>query len=290
MLNLCIRRSILHRTGLFHCSFTITLQPRYMATLREIESRLKSIKNIEKITKTMKTVASRTKMTHSQKAMEKAKVYGLSHEELFIHSKTKVPENPKTLYVVCSSDKGLCGGVHSQITKMTRKLIEKNPEGQIIVLGDKAKMQLSRYIPKNIIMSFSHVGKDIPRFSDAQAIAHEILLSKKEFDTIDIIYNQLKSTVSYIPIIRTVYSEQVFKNSENIDVYEIEDDVLSNLKEFSLATSIFSSLVESHACEISARRNAMDNASKNALEMIKKFQISYNRQRQISSFFFKLFN
>ncbi|KAG5519167.1 hypothetical protein PMAC_002255 [Pneumocystis sp. 'macacae'] len=247
-----------------------------MATLREIEGRLKSIKNIEKITKTMKTVAS-TKMTHSQKEMEKAKVYGFSHEELFIHSKTKAPENSKTLYIVCSSDKGLCGGVHSQITKMTRKLVEKNPEGQIIILGDKAKMQLSRYIPKNIVMSFSHVGKDIPKFSDAQAIAHEILLSKKEFDTIDIIYNQLKSTVSYIPVTRTVYSEQVFRSSENIDIYEIEDDVLSNLKEFSLATSIFSSLVESHACEISARRNAMDNASKNALEMIKKFQISYNR-------------
>ncbi|KAG4306331.1 hypothetical protein PORY_000319 [Pneumocystis oryctolagi] len=280
MLNLNIGRNIWKEIGIFKYAFMSASQTRYMATLREIEGRLKSIRNIEKITKTMKTVAS-TKLTHSQKAMEKAKVYCVSHEELFVHSKTKALENSKTLYVVCSSDKGLCGGVHSQVTRMTRRLIEKDPKGQIIVLGDKAKMQLSRYIPQNIAMSFSQVGKNIPKFSDAQAIAHEILLSKIEFDKIDIIYNHLKSSVSYVPVIKTVYSEHVFKNSENINIYEIEDNILSNLKEFSLATSIFSSLVESHACEISARRNAMDSASKNALEMIKKFQISYNRQRQI---------
>ncbi|KAG5439223.1 hypothetical protein PCANB_001522 [Pneumocystis canis] len=280
MINLSLKRNLFHKLNVFHYGFIIYPQLRHAATLREIEGRLRSIKNIEKITKTMKTVAS-TKMTHSQKAMERAKIYGVSHDELFIHSNIKLPKHSKTLYIICSSDKGLCGGVHSQITRMTRKMIEEDPEGQVIVLGDKVKMQLSRYIPKNIVMSFSQIGKDIPKFFEAQVIADEIIKSEREFDKIDILYNHLKSSVSYVPTTKTVYSEEAFKNSENISMYEIEEDILSNLKEFSIATGIFSSLVENHACEILARRNAMDNASKNALEMIKKFKIVYNRQRQI---------
>ncbi|KTW30769.1 ATP synthase F1, gamma subunit [Pneumocystis carinii B80] len=247
-----------------------------MATLREIKGRLKSIENIEKITKTMKTVAS-TKLSYSQKAMEKAKVYSISQEEIFFGSEIKVPEQLKTLYIVCSSDKGLCGGIHSQLTRVTRELVEKNPEGHVVILGDKAKMQLTRYIPRNIIMSFTQIGKDIPTFYDAQMISNAIIQSNREFDKADIIYNSFKSTLSYLPAIKTIYSENFLKDSKNYHIYEAEDNVLTNFKEFLLSTGIFSALVEGHACEISARRNAMDNASKNALEMIKKFKIIFNR-------------
>lgn len=279
MLNLTFKPYVSSGFRIFYGNFITSPQVRCMATLKEIEGRLKSVKNIEKITKTMKTVAS-TKLTQSQKEMEKARTYSVSQEELFINSKTTAPEHSKTLYVVCSSNKGLCGGIHSQITRAVRKMIEGNPDSQVIVFGDKAKMQLARYIPKNIAISFSQVGKDVPTFSDAQAIADVIIQSIKEFDKIDIVYNHFKNSISYIPVTKTVYSEDIFKNSENFNIYEVNDDILSNLKEFSLATSIFSALVEGHACEISARRNAMDNASKNASEMIKKFQILYNRQRQ----------
>lgn len=212
--------------------------------------------------------------------MEKAKVYSISQEEIFFGSEIKVPEQLKTLYIVCSSDKGLCGGIHSQLTRVTRELVEKNPEGHVVILGDKAKMQLTRYIPRNIIMSFTQIGKDIPTFYDAQMISNAIIQSNREFDKADIIYNSFKSTLSYLPAIKTIYSENFLKDSKNYHIYEAEDNVLTNFKEFLLSTGIFSALVEGHACEISARRNAMDNASKNALEMIKKFKIIFNRQRQ----------
>ncbi|QSL64194.1 hypothetical protein MERGE_000349 [Pneumocystis wakefieldiae] len=276
MSNSVLNRYLLKNLYVFYGGFKNPFQIRYMATLREIKGRLKSIENIEKITKTMKTVAS-TKLSHSQKAMEKAKVYPISQEEIFFNSEIKMPERPKTLYIVCSSDKGLCGGIHSQLTRMTRKLVEKNPEGHVVILGDKAKMQLARYIPKNIIMSFAQIGRDIPTFYDAQIISNAIIRSNRNFDKADIIYNSFKSTISYLPAIRTIYSENFLKDSENYHIYEVDDNVLTNFKEFLLSAGIFSALVEGHACEVSARRNSMDNASKNALEMIKKFKIIFNR-------------
>lgn len=249
-----------------------------MATLREIEMRLKSIKNIEKITKTMKTVAS-SKLPKASRAMAQAKVYGETSEELFKNAETKQGEG-KTLYIVASSDKGLCGGVHSQLSKATRRALENNSSADIVILGDKAKAQLSRQAPENIVMSFNQVGKEVPTFQDAQAIADLVIKSGKEYEKIEIIYNKYVSGISYEPATIHAFSQEAFKNSPNFAAYEIEDDVLANLAEFTFANSIYWALVEGHACELSARRNAMDNASKNAGEMIDRFTITYNRTRQ----------
>ncbi|KAL8919169.1 MAG: hypothetical protein Q9208_006929 [Pyrenodesmia sp. 3 TL-2023] len=251
------------------------------ATLREIEGRLKSIRNIEKITKTMKIVAS-TKLTRAQKAMTESRSYGQTSNTVFEKAETKaIPdEGKKNLIIVTSSDKGLCGGIHSGLSKKTRKMLEENPNTDLVIIGEKSKAQLSRSNGKKIQLSFSGMGKDVPTFTDAQAIADQISLLPTDYANIQIVYNKFINAQSYEPTPFEAFSEEAIKNSPNFSAFEIDDSVLSNLREYALANSLYWALAEGHACEISARRNAMDNASKNAGDMINKFQILFNRTRQ----------
>ncbi|KAL2007904.1 hypothetical protein VTN00DRAFT_7886 [Thermoascus crustaceus] len=249
------------------------------ATLREIEGRLKSIKNIEKITNTMKIVAS-TRLTRAQKAMDESRVYGQTSNTVFEKAETKPIEDKKTLLVVASSDKGLCGGIHSGLSKATRRALAETPNADIVVLGEKAKAQIARSNANSIVLSFANVCKDIPTFADAQAIADQIALLPTDYASVKIIYNKFINAQSYEPASVEAYSEEAITQSANISAFEVGDEVLANLREYALANSLYWALAEGHACEISARRNAMENASKNAGEMINKFQILYNRQRQ----------
>lgn len=267
------------------------------ATLREIEDRLKSIRNIEKITKTMKIVAS-TKLNRAQRAMRDSRAYGQTSNTIFENAETKPLENSdkKTLIVVASSDKGLCGGIHSGLTKRVRKMLLEKPNCDIVVLGEKCKAQLSRSNAKNIVLNFAGVGKDIPTFADAQAIADQIVLLPTEYNDIQIVYNKFLNAQSYEATPIEAFSEEAIANSRkltdlqmdfktdsliaNFSTFEIDDEVLGNMREYALANSLFWALAEGHACEQSARRNAMDNASKNAGDMITKYQILFNRTRQ----------
>ncbi|MCJ1384862.1 atp3 gamma subunit of the F1 sector of mitochondrial F1F0 ATP synthase [Xylographa soralifera] len=251
------------------------------ATLREIEGRLKSIRNIEKITKTMKIVAS-TKLTRAQRAMTDSRNYGQTSNTVFENAETKAEEGEgkKTLIVVASSDKGLCGGIHSGLTKFTRRMLEQKPDADIVVIGEKSKAQLGRSNGKNMVLSFAGIGKDVPTFADAQAIADQIALLPTDYSDIQIIYNKFVNNQSYEATPIEAFSEEAIANSPNFSAFEIDDEVLANLREYALANSLFWALAEGHACEQSARRNAMDNASKNAGDMITKFQILFNRTRQ----------
>ncbi|KLJ13499.1 ATP synthase F1, gamma subunit [Blastomyces silverae] len=249
------------------------------ATLREIEGRLKSIKNIEKITKTMKIVAS-TRLNKAQRAMTDSRAYGQTSNAVFENAETKPLEDKKTLLVVASSDKGLCGGIHSGLSKATRRMMLNQPNADIVVLGDKVKAQLARTNENDMVLSFANVGKDIPTFAEAQAIADQISQLPTDYASVRIIYNKFLNAQSYEPVVIEAYSEEAITQSPNISAFEIDDEALANLREYALANSLFWALAEGHACEISARRNAMDNASKNAGDMIQRFQILYNRQRQ----------
>ncbi|KAK6606367.1 ATP synthase F1 [Botrytis cinerea] len=250
------------------------------ATLREIEDRLKSIRNIEKITNTMKIVAS-TKLTRAQKAMRESRSYGESSNSVFEHAETKALESDKKrLIVVASSDKGLCGGIHSGLSKQVRRMLAADSNADIVVLGEKCKAQLSRSSGKNIVMSFAGVGKDVPTFADAQAIADQIVLLPTDYSSVQIVYNKFINATSYEATPIEAFSEEAIANSPNFSAFEIEDETLGNLREYALANSLFWALAEGHACEQSARRNAMDNASKNAGDMITKYQILFNRTRQ----------
>ncbi|EME79793.1 uncharacterized protein MYCFIDRAFT_87963 [Pseudocercospora fijiensis CIRAD86] len=258
------------------------LQSANYATLREIEGRLKSIKNIEKITKTMKIVAS-TKLTKAQRNMEESRSYGKTSNTVFDEAETKPleTENKKVLLIVCSSDKGLCGGIHSGLTRAVRRMLNEEPaDYTLVTLGEKCKSQLSRSNAKNMALSFSGIGKDVPTFADAQAIADQVTQLEGDYSSVKIIYNRFINAQSYEPTIIEAFSEDAIKESPNFSNFEVDEELLGNLREYALANSIYWALSEGHACEISARRNAMDNASKNAGEMIDKFQILYNRTRQ----------
>ncbi|KAJ5803573.1 ATP synthase subunit gamma [Penicillium pulvis] len=249
------------------------------ATLREIEGRLKSIKNIQKITNTMKVVAS-TRLTRAQRAMDESRTYGETSNTVFEKAETKPLEDKKTLYVVASSDKGLCGGIHSSLSKATRRMLAADPEADLVILGEKGKAQLSRAVPEKILLSFSNVCKDIPTFADAQAVADQIALLPTDYSSIKVVFNKFVNAQTYEATVIEAYSEEAITQSANISAFEIDDEALTSLREYALANNIFWAMAEGHACEISARRNAMENASKNAGEMINKFQILYNRQRQ----------
>ncbi|CAK7266580.1 atp3 gamma subunit of the F1 sector of mitochondrial F1F0 ATP synthase [Sporothrix epigloea] len=258
------------------------------ATLREIEDRLKSIRNIEKITKTMKIVAS-TKLNRAQRAMFDSRKYGETSNEVFNSAETKpleAAEEGKTLLIVCSSDKGLCGGIHSGLSRTIRRMFsEQSAAGvsqpyDLVILGEKCKSQLQRTNSKDIALSFAGVGRDIPTFVEAQAIADQIVQLPGDYTSIKIVYNRFLNAQAYEPTTIEAFSEEAIAASPNFSAFEVDDALLPNLREYTLANSIYWALAEGHACEQSARRNAMDNASKNAGEMISKYQILFNRTRQ----------
>ncbi|KAJ7180508.1 ATPase, F1 complex, gamma subunit domain-containing protein [Mycena filopes] len=267
---------------------------RNMATLREIELRLKSVKNIEKITKSMKMIAS-TKLAKAQRAMAAGKQYGIANSEVFANS-TSASSTSNKLFIVISSDKGLCGGIHSSVSKATRrafagsaespllnedkKPVEVDSASPIMVIGDKSKAQLLRSMSSNIRMTFNQIGRDVPTFADAAGVADLIIKSGVAYDSVVIVHNKFVSAISYEPTAIEVRGEAGLKASDGFKAYEMEDDFTKDLAEFSLANALFAALVEAHACEISARRNAMDNASKNASDMIGSLQMKYNRGRQ----------
>lgn len=182
------------------------------ATLREIEGRLKSIKNIEKITKTMKIVAS-TKMTRAQRAMNTSRQYGQTSEQVYESAETKPLEDKKTLIVVCSSDKGLCGGIHSGLTRATRRMFLEKDDMDLVVIGEKCKAQLGRSNSKNMMLSFAGIGKDVPTFADAQAIADQIALLPEDYASIKILYNKFINATSYEATPIEAYSEEAFTQS-----------------------------------------------------------------------------
>ncbi|KAJ7100902.1 ATP synthase F1 gamma [Mycena belliarum] len=270
---------------------------RTMATLREIEMRLKSVKNIEKITKSMKIVAS-TKLAKATRAMQAGRSYGLANSEVFAHTAPDADADTadhKRLFLVISSDKGLCGGIHSSVSKATRRALNSledsplmagpspvkvDPASTVMIVGDKSKAQLLRVVRGNLRLTFNQVGRDIPTFADAAGIADLIVKSGEAYDSIVIIHNKYISAISYEAGAKEVLGEKALKASGGFSKYEMEDDFTRDLAEFSLANAVFAALVEGHACEQTARRTAMDNASKNASDMIGALQMKYNRGRQ----------
>ena len=184
------------------------------ATLREIDMRRKSVKNIEKITTTMKIVAS-TKLTRATKAMTESRTYGETSNQVYEAAETKAPEteDPKSLIIVCSSDKGLCGGIHSGMSRTIRRMLPDSPPFDLAIIGEKCKAQLSRSAPKAIQLTFAGVGKNVPSFADAQAIADQIALLPTQYTDVKILYNKFINATSYEPTFIEAFSEDAILES-----------------------------------------------------------------------------
>jgi ATP synthase F1 gamma subunit len=135
---------------------------------------------------------------------------------VFEHATSENPSKRK-LFVVISSDKGLCGGIHSSVSKATRRAFadssNTDADSPIMVVGDKSKSQLSRALPGNIALTFNQIGRDVPTFADAAGVADLILKSGVQYDSIALVYNRFVSALSYEPAIVEVRTENALKES-----------------------------------------------------------------------------
>lgn len=187
----------------------------------------------------------------------------------------------KTLLLVCSSDRGLCGAIHSSVSKVARRLAGQDRENiQIAVLGDKAKPQVSRDSRKNIVMHFNQVGKNIPTILDAMVIWQGIRNAELDFSNVAIIYNRFVSAISFEPIIVKVQTSSSILASDKLAAYEYEPETVVNMAEYLTITRLYWALVEGHAAEMSSKRTAMENATKNADAIVVSLTMKYNRTRQ----------
>jgi len=168
----------------------------------------------------MKIVAS-TKLTRAQRAMTDSRKYGQTSNEVFESAETKAleGEGKKKLLVVCSSDKGLCGGVHSGLSRYIRRRSLEDPNFDLVILGEKCRSQLQRTNAKDIVLNFSGVGKDVPTFSEAQAVADQIVMLSGDYSGIEIIYNKFINATSYEATAIPAFSEEAIAASRAYTSY-----------------------------------------------------------------------
>ncbi|XP_010778067.1 ATP synthase F(1) complex subunit gamma, mitochondrial isoform X2 [Notothenia coriiceps] len=260
-------------------------QVRNMATLKDITIRLKSIKNIQKITKSMKMVAA-AKYARAERALKPSRVYGAGALALYEKADIQVAEEKvnKHLIIGVSSDRGLCGAVHSNVGRFIKSQIAlSGPSTEVMVInvGDKLRALLKRTHGKHILLSCKEVGRKPPSFGDASVVATEVLNLGYEFDKASVVFNRFKSVISYKTESKPLFSPETVGNAESMSVYDdIDADVLRNYQEFAMVNIIYMAMKESTTAEQSARMTAMDSASKNASEMIDKLTLTFNRTRQ----------
>ncbi|XP_061817279.1 ATP synthase subunit gamma, mitochondrial isoform X2 [Nerophis lumbriciformis] len=281
----------LHTVTMFARSSLLVFAPqcgqvRNMATLKDITIRLKSIKNIQKITKSMKMVAA-AKYARAERQLKPARVYGSGALALYEKAEIKAPEDKaaKHLIIGVTSDRGLCGAIHSGVAKTIKNeianLTGSGKEVMVVNVGDKLRGILHRTHSKHIMLNCKEVGRKPPTFGDASIIAGELLNSGYEFDQGAVIYNRFRSVISYKTDKKPIFSNDTVANAETMGMYDdIDADVLRNYQEFALVNIIYLALKEGSTSEQSARMTAMDSASKNASEMIDKLTLTFNRTRQ----------
>eukprot|EP00064_Thunnus_orientalis_P012886 superscaffoldBa00002028_g12922 len=206
---------------------------------------------------------------------------------LYEKADIKVPEDKaaKHLIVGVTSDRGLCGAIHSGVAKAIKSeiasLTDAGKEVMVVNVGDKLRGLLHRTHGKHIMLNCKEVGRKPPSFGDASIIATELLNSGYEFDQGSVYFNRFRSVISYKTDHKPVFSTETVANAETMGVYDdIDADVLRNYQEFALVNVIYLALREGSTSEQSARMTAMDSASKNASEMIDKLTLTFNRTRQ----------
>jgi len=249
---------------------------------------MKTVKNIKKITSAMKLVAA-SKLRKAQVDMEKSRVMVAPFVRILGDHPTIKGE--KNLTVPCSTDRGLCGGINTAVTRYSRATFNAvGAEGsQYVVIGEKGKAQMQRSDSSHFAQTIGDVTKTRLTFAAASTFAEMIL--KEEPDTVRLVFNKFQSAISFKPTIATVLSgekmQEALAAQGALDKYEVEGpedeaELAANLSEFQLATYLFNGLLENQTSENASRMQAMENSTKNASEMIDKLAITYNRARQAS--------
>jgi len=273
-----------------------------MASLDDLKKRITSVKSTQKITKAMKMVAA-AKLKRAQESAEKGRPYSEKMNNVILNLSNGISDKdnaPKLLSgsgkeqihlcVVMTSDRGLCGGFNANIIKKAKshfaKLAREGKELKIITVGSKGNDQLKRVYGDKIIENISFKNSKNANYFDADKVGKIIIekFEKEEFDICTIFYNQFKNVITQIPQaqqiipLNTVDDEN--KSDETYEFEPDEDEILNNLLPKNISTQIFKAMLENSASEQGARMSAMDNATRNAGEMVDKLTIEYNRSRQ----------
>jgi len=277
-----------------------------MPSLDDLKKRIKSVKSTQKITKAMKMVAA-AKLRKAQESAEKGRPYSQKMQNIILNLTKSIndPQNApkllvgtgedkKYLCVVLTADRGLCGGFNSNICKLAKanfkKILGEGKVLNIITVGSKGYDQIKREYGKNIIKKFSFKDKKNISFSEADEVGKEIisLFDKKKFDRCIIFYNNFKNVITQIPQAQQIIPAETkyLKDNEAGDYsYEFEpeeDEILEDLLPKNISTQVFKALLENAASEQGSRMTAMDNATRNAGDLVDKLTIDYNRSRQAS--------
>ncbi|WP_440648308.1 F0F1 ATP synthase subunit gamma [Candidatus Pelagibacter sp. HIMB1521] len=273
-----------------------------MASLDDLKKRIASVKSTQKITKAMKMVAA-AKLRKAQESAEKGRPYSEKMNNVILNLSSGISDKenaPKLLAgtgqdkvhlcVVMTSDRGLCGGFNSNIIKKAKsyfsKILDENKELKIITVGSKGNDQLKRTYGDKIIENISFKESKNANYFDADKVG-KIIIEKfeaGEFDVCTIFYNKFKNVITQIPQAQQIIplNDEGNQNSSD-ESYEFEpdeDEILSNLLPKNISTQIFKAMLENSASEQGSRMSAMDNATRNAGEMVDKLTIEYNRSRQ----------
>ena len=275
-----------------------------MPSLDDLRKRITSVKSTQKITKAMKMVAA-AKLRKAQENAEKGRPYSEKMNNIILNLSAGVsdPQSaPKLLVgtgkedvhlcVVLTSDRGLCGGFNSNIIKKAKNYFEKiQKEGKsfkIITVGSKGYDQLKRQYGKSIIENISFKESKNINYFDAAKVGNLIIekFQNEEFDFCTIFFNKFKNVISQIPQAQQIIpleNENKDKDEKLESNYEFEpdeDEILSNLLPKNISTQIFKAMLENSASEQGSRMTAMDNATRNAGDLVDKLTIQYNRSRQ----------
>jgi F-type H+-transporting ATPase subunit gamma len=275
-----------------------------MASLKDLRNRIASVKATQKITKAMQMVAA-AKLRRAQEAAEAARPYSqrmaavLGNVTRTVSAGDDVPalmvgtgRNETHLLVVCTAERGLCGGFNSQIARLARehvrRLLAEGKKVKILCVGKKGFDILRRdfgalIIDRVDLREVKQIG-----FANADMIARKVigLFNDGQFDVCTLFYSQFKSVIAQVPTARQIIplaAEGMEEAEADNAVYEYEPDanaILGDLIPRNIAVQIFRALLENAAGEMGAKMTAMDNATRNAGEMINKLSITYNRQRQ----------
>ena len=275
-----------------------------MASLKELKDRIKSVKSTQKITKAKQMVAA-AKLRKAQAAAEAARPFAtrLSAVMASIAGKVDTDGGPKllagtgsdkrNLLVVVNTDKGLCGGLNSNIVKeakiRARALLAQGKDVEFYLVGKKGRAPIKRDYAKDVKREFDTSTVRNPGFAEAEDIASELLTMFEDgkFDVAHLVYPVFKSalaqdpvTVQLIPVPAPEGAAAQAANGAAVDYEPDEEEILAELLPRYVKTQVFGALIEREASEQGASMTAMDNATRNAGELIDKLTIQYNRSRQ----------
>ncbi|MDI9313751.1 MAG: F0F1 ATP synthase subunit gamma [Hydrotalea sp.] len=288
-----------------------------MASLKDLRNRIKTVKSTERITSAMKMVAA-AKLKKSEDRVAQSRPYanemetmlaklsaGMGSDAPLLLAGRGATKNKKILLLVITSDRGLCGGFNGTMVKETRKKIRAlQQEGHsvsLMVVGRKGINLLRRDFAKNILADFEELCKPLPQFDGADMLAQKIiaLFNAGEIDECQLFYTKYVSALTQVvtPLSLIPFQAATASNDNQKDnkkpvneaktseqsVTEFDPDeeaILAKLLPQNLAVQVYRGLLESFASEQGARMTAMDNATRNAKDMINKLTITYNRSRQ----------